>query len=119
MSFAVSYDGYCSICEEEKVFSAARDDVLDEKWMPHWFRSSLRCEECKSPPRERALAYVIQNNLPNWREKRIHECSPGGWALSAKLRRECRDYVASQYDPSFAFGEMHTSGRCRTKTSKN
>lgn len=107
--------GFCPICAQDSSFRAERETPISEEWFPHWFRADLKCQSCKSPPRERALAHVIESYFPEWRNARMHECSPGGWALSSKLRRDCQAYTATQYDPSFAFGEMHSSGRWRNE----
>lgn len=106
----IEQDGYCPICETKATFIAERDEPLPERYIAHWTREHLRCTKCKSPPRERALAQVIEQHLPGWREARIHECSPGGWALSPKIRRQCVDYVPTQFDPSMPFGTLHSSG---------
>lgn len=111
----VTFDGHCPLCEQHTTFVAERDTPLDVKWHGHWFREALRCSNCKSIPRQRALAHVLQSVAPSWREFTIHESSPGGGGVSAKLRRECAGYVASQYDPDRPFGSMHESGRWRNE----
>jgi hypothetical protein len=110
-----STTGYCPICEAAREFHAVSDTEMADHYLPHWFRNDLRCTECKGPPRERAIAHVLNKIRPAWRSLVIHESSPGGWAFSAKLRRQCPGYVASQYDPSFAFGEQHVSGKWRNE----
>jgi SAM-dependent methyltransferase len=111
----VEIEGYCPVCERDVLFAASSDKVMPPQFEGQWFRGALRCSFCKSPPRERAIARTLDEARPNWRDLRIHESSPGGWAFSAKLRRECRGYVPTQYDPSFPFGEMHPSGRWRNE----
>jgi SAM-dependent methyltransferase len=111
----LSLDGYCPICECDTQFSAVSDKFIPKAYEGAWLRGALRCSKCKSPPRERAIAHFLNKTRPNWRELSIHESSPGGWAFSYKLRRECPNYHASQYDPTFAFGEMHESGRWRNE----
>lgn len=59
------------------------------------------------PARERAIAYVLNKSCPDWRDKMIHESSPGGRGLSPKLRRECPGYVTSQFSPDVPLGEAH------------
>jgi SAM-dependent methyltransferase len=83
--------------------------------MPSWFRDLLRCTLCRSSPRERAIAHVLNKYRPGWRGLKIHEGSPRGWALSAKLRRECAGYLGTQYDPTVPFGELHVSGEWRNE----
>lgn len=115
MSFRHEFSGYCSICEGVRDFVAESDTDIPEKYFPNWYRNCLRCVTCKAPPRERALSHVLDRQRSGWRNLTVHECSPGGWALSPKLRRQCPGYVASQYDPSFPFGELHTSGKWRNE----
>ena len=81
--------GYCPICE------------LQTWFMVHgsWFRDQLICPGCKSIPRERALASVLSSLVPNWRDLAIHESSPADRGVSAKIKRECNNYLASQYFP--------------------
>jgi SAM-dependent methyltransferase len=64
-----------------------------------WFRDQLICPRCKSIPRERALAFVLSNLLPDWRKLAIHESSPADRGISSKLKRECNNYIASQFYP--------------------
>ena len=107
--------GFCPICERDVTFIATSDKPMPPKYEAQWFRNALRCSSCKSPPRERAIARTLDEARPNWRDLSVHESSPGGWAFSAKLRRECRGYVPTQYDPSFPFGQMHSGGRWRNE----
>jgi LPS sulfotransferase NodH len=109
-------EGRCPICEREVRFLATSDKPMPAQLHGRWFRNELRCSHCKSPPRERAIAQVLEEARPGWRGLAIHESSPGGWAFSAKLRRECAGYVPTQFDPSFPFGQMHPSGRWRNET---
>lgn len=53
---------------------------------------------------------VIRRFYPNWHEMSIHESSPGERGVSPLLARKCSSYQASQYDPSFAFGQDHSDG---------
>jgi hypothetical protein len=107
--------GFCPICEAKTTFVAEHEQEVAEQWMPHLFRAALCCVKCKGPPRERAIAHVLTKLRPNWRDLAIHESSPGGWAFSYKLRREAPGYVASQYDPTFPFGQMHSTGLWRNE----
>lgn len=109
-AFQVSYEGFCPVCEAQVTFSATREGELSDRWYPHWFRGSLHCSKCRSIPRERALALVLAEICPDWRVRSIHECSPGGWALSAKLKRECAGYVPSNYAPEVPAGTCHPAG---------
>jgi SAM-dependent methyltransferase len=86
-AFVYDRTGFCPICMAEARFTATEG----------WFRDFLRCSGCRSIPRERALALVLERSFPGWREMRVHESSPAPRGISAKLRRECRGYVASQF----------------------
>jgi SAM-dependent methyltransferase len=78
--------GYCTVCDCDVSFSQTGP----------WLRDQYLCTRCGSIPRHRALIKVLNDHFPRWRELRIHESSPGG-ASSDKIKRECRDYVASQF----------------------
>jgi SAM-dependent methyltransferase len=78
--------GYCTICDCDVLFSQTGP----------WLRDQYLCTRCGSIPRQRALVKVLNEHFPGWRALRIHESSPGG-PSSDKIRRECREYVASQF----------------------
>lgn len=88
-SFHLDIDGYCPICEHDAKF-VARDI---------WLRGALICQSCAggSVPRERALAHVLNRVQPNWRDLRIHECSPCERGVSTKMRTECPLYTGTHY----------------------
>jgi Methyltransferase domain len=92
--------GFCCICDEEVMFSANGP----------YFRSTLRCPSCKLAPRHRALFSSLNKFFPNWREMDIHESSPCGDLVSARLAREAKSYTATQWDPSIPFGSTHPKG---------
>ena len=87
--------GYCTVCDCDVLFSETGP----------WLRDQYLCTRCGSIPRHRALVKVLNDHFPRWRESRIHESSPGG-ASSDKIRRECRDYVASQFFAHVPRGEF-------------
>jgi len=62
-----------------------------------WYRGSLRCRHCDSVPRERATAFVIAREIPDWRLKSIHESSSANRGVSLKLQRECPGYIGTQF----------------------
>ena len=93
--------GHCPICERLTVF-VIKDD---------WLRDFYFCLRCESIPRWRALIHVLEREFPGWRELRIHESSPGG-ASSEKLKRDCKNYVASHFFPDRQPGENHAGFRC-------
>lgn len=113
--FVFSAPGFCPVCEQDVTFSATSELEVKPTLQAAWFRGALRCSACKSPPRERAIARVLEAACSNWRALSIHESSPGGWAFSAKLRRDCQGYVASQYDSSLPFGQMDPTGKWRNE----
>jgi SAM-dependent methyltransferase len=76
-----------------------------------WRRDQYRCARCLSIPRFRALMSVLETHVPQWRELKIHESSPGG-ASSLKLAREGRQYIASHYFPDVPAGTLRDGFRC-------
>ena len=104
-AFFLSNQGTCPICESRTTFTSRHE----------WLRDHYLCELCHSIPRERALMEVIRSWFPGWRNMYVHESSPGNRGASAKLSRECRNYVASQYDPSLGFGKIHPTLHYRSE----
>jgi hypothetical protein len=94
MVFAYEHRGFCPCCETPQTFTS--DD--------EWFRDHLVCPNCGSVVRERALALVLRELLRNWKKLAIHESSPVYRGLSARMAREARHYVASQYFPGKPLG---------------
>jgi SAM-dependent methyltransferase len=94
--FVYDRAGVCPICEAPVRFQARQA----------WFRDFLHCSGCGSIPRERALALALERRFPGWRGFAIHESSPAERGISAKLARDCPGYVASQFFPGAAPGEM-------------
>ena len=90
-----SFDGFCPICQEKKTFACDGE----------WFRDLLLCPSCQSTVRERALALIMEETLPGWRELAIHECSPSDRGISAKLRREAEGYIGSHFFHDVPRGE--------------
>jgi 2-polyprenyl-3-methyl-5-hydroxy-6-metoxy-1,4-benzoquinol methylase len=90
--------GHCPICDQNTVYVAAHD----------WYRDHLICQSCAggSVPRERALAKVLKERHPDWRDLAIHESSPCARGVSLMLKRECPRYIGSQYFPGHALGEI-------------
>lgn len=107
--------GVCPLCQQEGEFVARRKGALPKQYYPNWFREGLRCSNCNSIPRHRALFSVLSQLYPNWAGLSIHESSPGHDGVSALLRRQCANYVPSQYDPKLGFGNLHPSGRYRSE----
>ncbi len=97
-------EGICPICERESVFEAPDADL----------REKYKCTRCQSLPRERALIAVLAEMFPNWRDLRIHECSPGSVSAD-KLWRECKAYTPSAYAPSVPRGQIIGDTGCRSE----
>lgn len=90
-------DGECPICEAVVTFRARHPA----------FRDHLKCSGCGSIPRERALAVVLNREVPAWRRAAIHESSPNGQlGISGKMRRECEQYVPTQFFVSEQLGTI-------------
>ena len=86
--------GHCPICAVPRWFRATNT----------WYRDSLFCESCGSVPRERALALVLNDVVPDWRSKRIHECSPVMRGISLQMSLECPNYISTQFVPAAPIG---------------
>jgi hypothetical protein len=85
--------GYCAVCGAQSEFIARH----------HWLRDHFLCQRCGSIPRERALLTVLEQRYPDWRERSLHESSPGS-PSSTKLAHECKGHVASHYFMDVAGG---------------
>ena len=94
--FYFRQEGHCPCCQSKTAF------VANDPWL----RDSFRCANCGCIPRNRALLYVLEKYHPNWASLSIHESSPSGGGASARLRRGCSGYLASQYYPTRPFGTM-------------
>jgi SAM-dependent methyltransferase len=89
-----SHVGRCPICEHLTTFVSENT----------WFRDYLLCSGCLSVPRERAVMRLISEIKPGWRNFFIHESSPANRGASAKLKNNCVNYIASQYNPNLRLG---------------
>lgn len=93
--------GFCPACLAPATF---RSDHA-------WYRDHLLCEHCGSVPRERALALVLNERFPNWRDLRIHEASPLDRGISKRLREQCRCYTPTYFRPDEPRGAMVLGNR--------
>lgn len=98
------FEGRCPVCERRTRFEALGD----------WLRDELLCVRCGSIPRERAFAACLALHRPGWRDEVIHESSPAPRSISARMRREGRRYVASQWRPDRPPGEVVDGERNET-----
>jgi SAM-dependent methyltransferase len=89
-------EGYCPICEKDTIFTA-RDP---------WYRASLSCPTCEggSVPRERAVALILNEQFPNWRDLFIHECSPANRGISSKMKLEAKNITQTHFYPGLERG---------------
>jgi SAM-dependent methyltransferase len=55
--------------------------------------------------------FVIAELYPKWRELKIHESSPDG-PISAKLARECPEYLPTHFFADRPRGQIHNGFRC-------
>jgi SAM-dependent methyltransferase len=58
---------------------------------------------------------VLSRFFPKWRDLSVHESSPGLDIVSRRLSRECRLYVATQWDESVPFGAIHPTKGYRSE----
>lgn len=93
--------GTCPVCESRTLFLRTGP----------WDRDQYRCIRCRSIPRFRAMALVLQREAPGWRDANIHESSPDG-AFSRKLSIDAGRYTYSQYFPGFPSGSLVDGVRC-------
>ena len=96
----ISNSGYCPVCDSHVTFFSEHE----------WLRDNYVCNNCFSIPRERALMYCIDKFYSNWKQLYIHESSPATRGTSAKLKKNCENYLGTHYYSNFAKGEIHDSG---------
>lgn len=89
VKYSLASNGYCHCCCKQVTFSS--DDV--------WLRDHLSCSSCNSTPRQRNLIKALDELIPAWKEKQIHESSPGN-----DFFKGIEGYTFSQYVPSTEFG---------------
>lgn len=94
--------GYCPTCTSRVTFVATKE----------WFRDFYICSNCGSIPRERAIMVAIETYFPEWKNLVIHESSPVNRGASARLARECKNYVSTQFFPGEHLGSTVEGIRC-------
>jgi SAM-dependent methyltransferase len=94
--------GYCPTCDSVAEFVAYNE----------WLRDYFVCRTCGSIPRERALMHIIDQFFPTWRDAVIHESSPSMRGASARLQKECANYIPSQYFLTEKLGVIKDGVRC-------
>ncbi|WNH11621.1 class I SAM-dependent methyltransferase [Thalassobellus suaedae] len=95
-SFYFKQKGVCPCCEYEVLFVANNP----------WLRDHFKCSNCGCIPRERALMLTIKNQYPNWMALKIHESSPGNRGHSVNLKKQCKNYISSQFYANEPFGTI-------------
>ncbi len=80
------YGGICPCCREKTLFIA----------FDYWLRDYYRCLFCGSIPRQRALMKVLENEMPNWRNLKIHESSPID-SIFSLFKQQCEQYTYSYW----------------------
>lgn len=88
--------GYCHCCRSQVVFSSTDG----------WLRDHYVCSECGSVPRERNLMRALDEQVPAWTEKLIHESSPS----NMRLKELASGYTYSFYEPNVLSGAKLPSG---------
>jgi SAM-dependent methyltransferase len=93
--------GWCPVCDKRTLFVQEGPRMRDQ-WL---------CARCRSIPRWRAMAVVLEQRFPAWRELSIHESSPGG-STSDKLARECPRYTPTFFYSGVPRGSLVRGTRC-------
>jgi SAM-dependent methyltransferase len=55
---------------------------------------------------------AIQTYCPEWKNLTVHESSPVDRGVSARLKRECKNYIATQFFPDRPPGQCFQGTRC-------
>jgi SAM-dependent methyltransferase len=91
--------GYCCICEDESAFEARET----------WLRDHYVCGRCGTIPRVRALVHVLNIVVPNWRQSKMHESSPG----SRYFADRCAGYSHSYFFDDVPLGGSKDGNPCQ------
>jgi SAM-dependent methyltransferase len=94
--------GYCPCCTSTTEFVARQE----------WWRDHYVCTRCQCIPRERATMYCLDKFFPAWKDQVVHESSPGARGASVRLKKECSQYLPSQFFPGVLPGSDHLGNRC-------
>ena len=55
---------------------------------------------------------VVRQFVPDWAQRRIHEGSPGSRGASVILKRDCPNYIGTQFFPDVSRGAYRGGVRC-------
>ena len=94
--------GFCPTCNRKTFFVKDNGD---------YDRDFLECLRCGSLPRQRMFMLALEMYCPDWRNKNMHESSPGSSA-SFYMEDQCKQYSSSQYFPDLKGGEYKDGFRC-------
>ncbi|WP_454862471.1 class I SAM-dependent methyltransferase [Paraburkholderia fungorum] len=96
----VSNAGYCHYCRSNVTFSASDG----------WLRDHYACSNCGSTPRQRNLMRALDELIPAWTGRVIHESSPS----NARFQELCDRYSHSQFIPDRELGSaIEDGGTCQ------
>lgn len=87
--------GICPCCGKKTTFFSRNS----------WLREFFCCLECGCIPRERAMTIVLKEIAPNYENLTIHESSPGNRGLSSLLKKNCTNYIETQFFPNIELGQ--------------
>lgn len=90
------YGGICPCCKQKTLFAS----------FDYWLRDHYKCLFCGSIPRQRALIKVLESEMPEWRNMKIHESSP----IGSMFKQQCAGYTYSYWYESEAPGAELQSG---------
>lgn len=88
-------NGYCPICQKESVFIKFND----------WLRDHYNCINCFSIPRHRAMIYVLDKFVSNWKNLKIHELGASG-STHLYMTQNCENYTTSGYFDNYESGQQ-------------
>lgn len=93
------YGGFCPCCKEKTLFVA----------FDYWLRDYYKCLFCGSIPRQRALMKVLENEMPDWCNLKVHESSPNEDILHM-FKQQCAKYTYSYWYESEPLGALLQNG---------
>jgi SAM-dependent methyltransferase len=94
--------GFCPTCKRKTFFVKDQGD---------YDRDFLECLRCGSLPRQRMFMLALDLYCPDWKNKTMHESSPGS-ATSIYMEAQCKSYSSSQYFPNIKTGTFKDDIRC-------
>lgn len=92
--------GCCPVCNRKTLFFAKAEGSRD----------NLHCVFCLSIPRQRALIKCLTDAVPNWKNLKIHESSPGG--PTYKIFKKLPQYTPTQFFENINLGTTFRGVRC-------